>query len=77
MTKDETHYLAYLLRLWRDSDAENVWRVSLESVHTGERRGFAGLDDLIGFLHEQTGTLPEAMETGFSTEEEGGDLTTG
>lgn len=60
-------YLSYLLRLWRmDKDGEPrdagekpMWRASLESVRTGERRSFATLDDLFDFLRGQTGTLPD------------------
>ena len=61
--QEEPHYRSYLLRLWRASaDAEPrpagekvAWRASLESVHTGERRNFASLDELFDFLREQTG----------------------
>lgn len=69
MTKDETDYLAYLLRLWRDSDVENVWRASIESPDTGERRGFAGLDGLFAFLQQQTSIPPDEVETWLCTEE--------
>lgn len=53
MTKARTHYLAYLLRLWcEDEGAE--WRATLESSHTGERRGFASLSALAAYLRETT-----------------------
>ena len=67
---EQPDYLSYLLRLWRESDdgkphredAESghaggkvVWRASLESVCTGERRSFASLEELFDFLREQTG----------------------
>jgi len=60
-------YLSYLLRLWRGGDdggpqgagEKPVWRASLESARTGERRSFATLDDLFDFLRGQTGTLPD------------------
>jgi hypothetical protein len=43
--------MSYLLRLWQvRSGGELLWRASLESPHTGERVGFASLDDLFGFL---------------------------
>jgi hypothetical protein len=32
-----------------------TWRASLESTCTGERRGFASLDELFDFLRNQTG----------------------
>ena len=57
----EQRYISYLLRLWQiRSEGELVWRASLESPHTGERRGFASLDDLFGFLREQTDVPSDA-----------------
>jgi hypothetical protein len=58
--------LSYLLRLWRVGDdgeshhagGMGVWRASLESVRTGERKVFASLDDLFDFLREQAGVSP-------------------
>lgn len=47
------HYRSFLLRLWEDSDSQ-TWRFSLEDPHTGERRGLANLDKLLGFLKEVT-----------------------
>ena len=48
-------YLAYMLRLWETSDGETqVWRASLESPGSGERRGFGDLQSLIAFLEAQT-----------------------
>lgn len=63
MAKGQPGYLSYLLRLWRVSGAGNldgmgrkaIWRASLESTRAGERKGFAGLDELFDFLQEQTG----------------------
>ena len=55
MTTQEPSYLAYLLRVWQvESDGKLTWRASLESVHTGERRGFASLEILFEFLKGQT-----------------------
>jgi hypothetical protein len=63
ITTMQPDYLSYLLRLWR-VDGDNaaqptanqaVWRASLENPHTGERKGFASLDDLFDFLREQAG----------------------
>jgi hypothetical protein len=60
-------YLSYLLRLWqadapgecRRSDGV-AWRGSLESSLTGERQGFANLDELVEFLRDRTGIVAEA-----------------
>ena len=53
-------YVSYLLRLWRVSGGakpsgpgEPVWRASLEHPLTGERVGFATLDDLVEYLRHQ------------------------
>jgi len=43
----------------RRVEEKAVWRASLESVRTGERRSFATLDGLFDFLREQTGTSPD------------------
>jgi hypothetical protein len=65
MAKEYPAYLSYLLRLWRvENHGETpgadkaIWRASLESAHTGEKRTFASLDDLVSFLWEQTGKSP-------------------
>jgi hypothetical protein len=56
MLEEPQAYQSYLLRLWRTSSHEHaVWRASLESAQTGERRGFADLASLVAFLEEQTG----------------------
>jgi hypothetical protein len=56
---------SYLLRLWPTSMAgEQVWRASLENVQTGERLGFATLEQLFVFLMQQTedhGEAPDAQ----------------
>jgi hypothetical protein len=54
-------YLAYLLRLWREKGGGRTrWRASLEDPHTGEKLGFAHLDELVAFLRERTGLAPPA-----------------
>jgi hypothetical protein len=55
MTNEEDRYLAYMLRLWQTDDGDPAWRASLESPHTGERRGFTDLKALFEFLKEKTG----------------------
>jgi hypothetical protein len=49
-------YVAYLLRLWRESRDRATWRASLQSPHTGEQLGFATVDDLFDFLKRQIDT---------------------
>ena len=48
-------YLSYLLRVWRSEPGRaGGWRASLENPHTGERVGFASLEQLFAFVMEQT-----------------------
>ena len=55
-TPDHPDYRAFLVRLWRVSaGGATTWRASVECPHTGERLGFAGVQDLFDFLSEQTG----------------------
>ncbi len=51
MTTRPPRYRAYLLRLW-DANPRGppAWHASLEDAHTGERRGFADLEQLLAFL---------------------------
>ena len=50
-------YCAWLLRCWEAPGealaAPAAWRCSLEDPHTGERRGFASLEALLGFLRAE------------------------
>jgi hypothetical protein len=63
MATEQQHYLAYMLRLWQvSSDGEPIWRASLESPHSGERKGFAKLETLFAFLEAQTGGQPTRKE---------------
>jgi len=56
-------YLSYLLRLWPVGTGEGAaWRASLEEIATGERRAFAGLDDLLGTLRERMRLCSPAEE---------------
>lgn len=64
LTEPQPRYTSYLLRLWQtESDGEPVWRASLESVRTGQRKGFADLRSLFTFLESQVGGA-EVEETG-------------
>ena len=54
-------YRSYLLRLWRERGSASIhWRASLQDPHSGERMGFAHLDELVAFLREQTGLASPA-----------------
>ena len=64
MPTESRRYLAYMLRLWQVSSGEEpIWRASLESPHTGERQGFAGLQALFAFLEEQTRSTEDPSVT--------------
>jgi hypothetical protein len=53
-------YAAYLLRLWRETSGESSrWRASLQDPHSGERVGFASLEELFVYLRRKTGNLLE------------------
>jgi len=58
-------YRSYLLSFWeersQDPDTPAVWRFSLEDPHTGQRRGFANLRELVAALEREI--------TGYGTEE--------
>ena len=61
----QRRYLSYLLRLWQESPGAPprdppLWRASLESPQSDERRGFASLDELFAYLQEQTSTVLRA-----------------
>ena len=56
-------YFSYLLRLWREVEGTVVWRASLQDPRTGERVGFATLDDLVEYLHHH-------VEANASTDED-------
>jgi hypothetical protein len=60
------YYLAYLLRLWKESDTA-TWRVTLENPHTGCRHAFSDLKKLFAFLEEKTS---EGEETDAEDESE-------
>jgi hypothetical protein len=69
MPEEPREYQSYLLRLWRTSShGGSVWRASLESAQTGERRGFADLESFFAFLAEQTGDGSSHEDRSQSTE---------
>ena len=47
----DQRYLAFMVRLWTvHHDGELLWRASVEDAHSGERRAFADLAELVYFL---------------------------
>ena len=63
MAADPGDYHAYLLRLWRaQQDQQVVWRASLDDPRTGERRGFASFDQLVDYLQETLEERPKDEE---------------
>jgi hypothetical protein len=51
---EEPRYASYLLRLWMsEEDGLPVWRASLESTRTRQRRSFAGMQALVEFLETE------------------------
>ena len=56
-------YVAYLLRLWRETGGISTrWRASLQDAHSGQRVGFAGLEELFEYLHKQVVAAPDSDE---------------
>jgi hypothetical protein len=47
-------YRSYLLTVWeersQDPDVSVIWRFSLQDPRTGQRRGFASLEEMVSFL---------------------------
>ena len=59
MSEEKQRYHSFLLRLWQVKENEHTtWRASLESSHTGERWGFAGLDAVCAFLRRRISEAP-------------------
>ena len=51
---NHTHYRSYLLRLWEaGAEGAPALRIVLVSPHTGEKRSFASLEELVRFLVEE------------------------
>jgi hypothetical protein len=57
--------------MWQvESEGEWVWRASLDDPHSGQRRGFAGLAELVAFLEQEASgvrdapALPDAASAG-------------
>lgn len=51
----DERYQSFLLRLWPDEDQGRVtWRMSIQSIPDGERKGFTDLIDLLTYLEATT-----------------------
>lgn len=61
-TDEPPTYRSYLLRLWREGQAGEPWRASLQSAVSGERQGFASLDDLFGYIRSQVEAAPDSYQ---------------
>ena len=58
MPASETHYQAYLLRLWQmDNEGQPVWRISLEEVGGAEKLVFQDVADFFGFIKALTSQI--------------------
>ncbi len=67
-------YMAYLLRLWQVRGEDGMaWRASLESARTGERVGFASLQDLFAFLEQEVCQIAQG-QTALNRGENTGDI---
>lgn len=53
-TGNVEEYLSYILRLWREVKPGSRWLSSLQNPITGERIGFADMDELFAFLRQKT-----------------------
>jgi hypothetical protein len=55
---EPSRYRSYVVRCWRESSVHagretTVWRFSLQDPGTGQRRGFATLEALMGMLQAE------------------------
>jgi hypothetical protein len=52
MSQITENYHAWVLRLWRENPLAS-WRIALEEIATGDRKGFPDLDSLNLYLQTQ------------------------
>ncbi len=67
MSTEPTIYHAYLLRIWQTkltATGQIIWRASLEDPRTGDRLGFATLEQLFAYLIEQTEHINQSRTSG-------------
>lgn len=55
-------YRSYLIRLWSETP-DRRWQASLEDPRTGQRIGFASLEQLFVYLMEQVDAGTEGANT--------------
>ena len=50
-------YRSYVLTFWeersQDTDTPVIWRFSLQDPRTGQRHGFASLEEMVGFVRAE------------------------
>lgn len=58
MKRQMPYRFIYILRVWRDCDANDPaeWRFAVEDTGTGERHGFSELAELTGFFESELQT---------------------
>jgi hypothetical protein len=58
--EEPPRYHAYMLRMWEMRSERptqpSIWRFSLEDPETGQKRAFADLQSLTGFLQAELGS---------------------
>jgi hypothetical protein len=68
MSDEQTDYLSYQLRLWRESGKEQTaWRASLERSRSAKREVFPSLDELFEHLQRRMGAVLDADGDGDKT----------
>lgn len=59
------NYRSYILRLWEVTrEGEPAWQASLQSITTGQRRGFPDLESLFDYLAFQSSGEDTAPDIG-------------
>lgn len=65
MNTGPNHYYAFLLRLWPENEGTESaasWRATLEDARSGERLGFASLEQLFAHLMTLAETQGKATD---------------
>ena len=63
---------SFLLRLWQvPANEEHDWRILLENVQTGEKCGFASLEEFLAYLCQVTAQTNETTGEGSHSEVQG------